>query len=71
MGQYPNSAVLFKNTRRDKDTQPHFRGSGEIDGVDYNISLWLREKNDGEQYLKLKFAKATISEADQLRSEGA
>jgi hypothetical protein len=45
--QRDNSGVLFKNDRREKDSQPHATGSAMIDGVEYFVSAWTKEGAKG------------------------
>ena len=73
-GKYTNSAGLFKNTRREKDTHPHFKGTMELDSelvaslysavsqgkpAKIDLSLWTGSKTkNGDGYLKLAASKA-------------
>ena len=41
--QKDNSGTLFKNDRREKDSQPHATGTALIDGVEYWVSAWTKE----------------------------
>jgi hypothetical protein len=52
----PNSGSLFKNDKREKDTHPHAKGSALIDGVEYWVSAWTNDGNNGK-YQGLKFQK--------------
>lgn len=45
--QRDNSGTLFKNDRREKDTQPNARGSALIDGVEYEVSAWTKQGRNG------------------------
>lgn len=54
MGQYPNSGILSRNDRREKDTHPEFTGNAEVDGVEYWLNAWVNEK-DGRKYFKISF----------------
>ena len=72
--KYVNSAGLFKNTRREKDTHPHFKGTMELDPElvaelymavkggkppKIDLSLWTGSKTkNGDGYLKLAASKA-------------
>jgi hypothetical protein len=48
---------IFRNDRRDKDSQPTHKGDCKILGVDYWISAWTNETKDGDKYFGLKFEK--------------
>lgn len=50
-----NSGSLWKNDRREKDTHPNAKGSAVIDGVEYWVSAWTRETDDGQKYQSLSF----------------
>lgn len=50
---------LFKNEKREKDSQPQMQGSCTIDGVKYWISAWTNEgKGDKGRWQALKFKRA-------------
>ena len=56
MGQYPNSGIISKNDRKETDSHPDYKGSAEIDGVDYWLDCWINERNDGSgKFLKISF----------------
>jgi hypothetical protein len=60
MPEYDNNmqAAIWKNEERKTDKHPHFKGSGEIDGVEYWVSAWKREgDNPKAPALKLRFTK--------------
>lgn len=52
--QRDNSGVLFRNEKREKDTQPHATGTATIDGIEYRVSAWTKEGKDG-RYQSLAF----------------
>lgn len=41
-----NTGILGKNERREKDTHPPYNGSADIDGVEYWISAWIKQRKD-------------------------
>lgn len=47
------SGSLFKNDRREKDTHPNLTGSIMIDGKEYWLSGWTKERNSGEKWISL------------------
>ena len=49
MTQYDNTnkGILGKNTRRETDSHPEYNGSINVDGVDYWLSGWVKERKDG------------------------
>jgi uncharacterized protein (DUF736 family) len=51
-----NRGVLFKNDKGGNDKRPDYRGSAVIDGVDLNISAWIkRSQKTGDAYMSLSF----------------
>ena len=49
-----NSGALFKNDRKETDKHPDYKGSINVDGVEYWISAWLNESSAGKKYMGLK-----------------
>jgi hypothetical protein len=45
MADYDNnlSGVLFKNDKGDNEKRPDYKGSAEIEGVQYWVSAWIRD----------------------------
>lgn len=62
--QKDNSGALFRNDRRERETQPEFTGKGLIDGVEHYISAWVKEGKGG------KFFSLAFTPVDQARSGG-
>ena len=54
--QKPNSGAIFKNDRKEKETHPDYRGTINVEGKDFEISLWTKEGKNG------KFFSASIKE---------
>lgn len=42
-----NKGILGRNDRREKDTHPEYTGSINVDGKDYWLSAWVKDRNDG------------------------
>lgn len=45
-----NTFYLSKNKRKEKETHPNLAGFINIDGVEYWLSGWTKDKN-GEKYI--------------------
>lgn len=52
------TGTLFKNKRKEKDTQPGATGTALIDGVEYRVSAWTRKDKNGDPYQSLAFTRA-------------
>jgi len=50
-----NRGALFKNTRKEKDTHPDYKGTANINGVEYWVSSWLKVSKSGEKYLSTAY----------------
>lgn len=50
-----NSGILSRNERKEKDTHPDFKGSINIEGVEYWLSGWVKEGRDGTKMAGKKF----------------
>lgn len=55
MTEYDNTnrGALFKNDRKEKETQPDYKGSLNVGGTDYWLSAWLKESSGGKKYMSL------------------
>ena len=42
-----NSGILSRNERKEQPNHPDFRGSINVDGRDYWLSGWIKERKDG------------------------
>ncbi len=50
----PDSGSIFKNDKREKDTQPNGKGQALVGGVEYWVSAWTNDGPKGK-YQTLKF----------------
>jgi len=46
-----NRGSLFKNDRKDDAKFPDYKGSLNVDGVEYWLSAWLKVSKDGAKFL--------------------
>ena len=69
MSNYDNTnrGVLFKNDRKEKDTHPNMKGSINVEGVEYWVSAWTKEGQNGK-YMSLS---VTPKETTQTAAQAA
>lgn len=44
---------LMKNTEKEKDTQPDYKGSVVVVGVEYWLSSWIKTSKKGDKFMSL------------------
>ena len=49
------SGALFKNTKKEKESHPDYRGECVIAGVKYEIAAWIKASKAGNKYMSLSF----------------
>lgn len=56
MSQYDNNmtGALFKNDKGGNEKRPDYKGSAEIEGVQYWVSAWIREGAKGK-FMSMKY----------------
>lgn len=59
-----NRWTLNKNDRKEKDTHPDYKGSINVNGVDYWLDGWIKESANG------KFISGSLKPKDQGNGNG-
>ena len=54
MSNYDNSGALFKNSKKEKESQPDLTGKITINGVEYSLSGWGNTSKSGTEYISIK-----------------
>lgn len=75
MSEYDNTntGTLFKNDKGDNQKRPDYKGSVNVEGREYWLSAWIKEKRDGSgKFMSLKVeAKEQRQDAhNQAKSNG-
>lgn len=53
-----NCGIIRKNDKGDNPKRPDYKGSLDVDGVQYWVSGWVRKRNsDGSPFLSIKVEK--------------
>ena len=60
-----NSGALFKNTEKQTDNHPDYKGQINVAGTDYWISSWLKTSSKGVKYMSLS---VTLKERKDVSS---
>lgn len=55
MNKRDNSGTLGRNLRKEKDTHPTHSGRCIVAGVEYWISAWVKDGQDGSKFFSLAF----------------
>ena len=51
-----NSGTLFKNDRKEKETHPDYKGSGNFNGQEVWINAWIKVSKDGtKKFMSMSF----------------
>lgn len=68
-----NRGSLFKNDRKDDAKFPDYKGSLNVDGIDYWLSAWIKVSKDGNKFMSLsvknKNADASLQPKKKVKQE--
>ena len=67
--QYDNnlSGVLFKNDKDGNEKRPDYKGSAEIEGVQYWVSAWIRDGAKGK-FMSMKYEAKEKQQSQQSQT---
>ena len=63
--QKDNEGALFKNDKKETDTDPNYKGSAMINGTNYWVSGWINTSKAGAKYMKFSY-----TPKEQVHSNG-
>jgi uncharacterized protein (DUF736 family) len=68
-----NRGSIFKNDRKDDAKFPDYKGSINVDGIDYWLSAWIKVSKDGQKFMSLsvknKNADASLQPKKKVKQE--
>ena len=67
MSEYNNNnqGAIFRNDRKQKDTDPEYKGSVTVGGIEYWVSVWVNETKDGRKYFSHKYTPKGVTAQHQ------
>ena len=68
-----NTAVIFKNNKKENEKHPDYRGTINVDGRELEISLWIKEGKVGKFFsgkIQEPFKKMENT-SDKIRNESS
>jgi hypothetical protein len=57
--------MLARNDKKETEKHPDFKGSINVDGVEYWLSAWVREGKEGGKMAGRKFFSLSVSPKEQ------
>ena len=71
MSQYDNNltGMLFRNDKGDNEKRPDYKGSCEVNGVQYWISGWVRTAGENSKRAGEKFISMKLEPKDQPQAQ--
>ena len=55
-----NSGILTRNDKQGNENRPDYRGSINVDGVEYWLSAWIKEGRDGTRLAGQKYMSLSV-----------
>lgn len=67
--QRNDSGSLFKNTDKGKDTHPDYKGSAQVDGVDYWMDAWIKKSESGRAWMSFSFKRKEAKQQEPPKDQ--
>jgi len=66
-----NRGAIFKNLKKEKETQPDYSGTINVNGEEKQIALWVNQSKNGMQYFSVLVSEPYVpEEKHEIKSEG-
>ena len=65
-----NRGALFKNTRKDSDKGPDYKGNLDVGGTEYWVAAWIKESKAGAKYMSLAITQKDAEPAPKKKPAG-
>lgn len=65
-----NSGAIFKNDRKEKETQPDLTGNLNVNGTDFWVSAWKETSKGGKPYYSIKVNPKEDSKSQSAEDDG-
>ena len=65
-----NSGAIFKNDKKAKETHPDYRGKVNVEGKEFELSLWLKESKNGVKYFSVAVSEPWVPTQPVNQNEG-
>jgi uncharacterized protein (DUF736 family) len=65
-----NSGAIFKNDKKAKETHPDYRGKVNVNGTDWELSLWVKESKNGLKYFSVSVSEPWVPNQNINQNEG-
>jgi uncharacterized protein (DUF736 family) len=71
MEQRLNSGAIFKNTKKEKETQPDYNGAIDVNGKEFRIALWVKDSKAGNKFFSVAISEPQVHTAslDPVKDE--
>jgi len=67
-----NRGAIFKNEKKETEKHPDYKGSINVEGVDYWVSSWISTSKAGQAYMSLSVQKKeTLADSVDFTGETA
>lgn len=63
-----NSGAIFKNDKKTADNHPDYRGKINVDGVNKDISLWVKTSANGIKYFSVSIKEEWVGNKTDVQA---